>query len=60
MKSLRTYLEDVFATPMNTMGMGGMTAPEGDTAGSGDIPGVSMSLSSKIKKKKKFKRYKIV
>lgn len=60
MKSLKTYLEDAFATPMNTIGMGGMTAPEGDTPGSGDIPGVPMGLSSRIKKKKKFKRYKVV
>lgn len=59
MKSLKTYLEDVFATPTNTMGMGGITAPEGDTPGSGDIPSVPMSLSSKLKKKKRFKRYKI-
>ena len=52
-------MEDAFTTPANTIGMGGMTAPEGDKPGSGDIPSAPMSLSSRIKKKKKFKRYKI-
>ena len=27
MKDLKTYLEDLFATPMNTVGMGNPSAP---------------------------------
>ncbi len=64
MKDLRKYFEDLFATPANTMGMGGITAPTDTTPGSGDIPmGISkpskQNLKDYIKKKKKFKRYNI-
>lgn len=58
MKSLKEYLrEELFATPLNTIGMGGITAPEGDTPGSGDIPAGPVTVK---KKRKKFRRYKVV
>lgn len=60
MKSLKDYLkEELFATPLNTIGMGGITAPEGDTPGSGDIPAGPVAIPVK-KKRKKFRRYKVV
>lgn len=58
MKSLVDYLrETLMATPMNTIGMGGITAPEGDTPGSGDIPGGPLNITKQ--KRKRFRRYKI-
>ena len=62
MKNLIEYFEDLFATPANTMGMGGITAPTDTTPGSGDIPmGISktnkQNLKDYIRKKKKFKRH---
>ena len=60
MKSLTEYLrEELFATPLNTIGMGGIAAPEGDTPGSGDIPTGPVTIPVK-KKRKKFRRYKVV
>lgn len=41
MKSLKEYIEEeLFATPMNTIGMGNPSAPSMDNSqvGSGDIP----------------------
>ena len=64
MKDLKTYLEDLFATPMNTVGMGNPSAPNmyNSQVGSGDIP-QSMCIDVKTgklyKRRKKFKRYKI-
>ena len=56
MKNLKQFIkEDIFATPANTMGMGGITFPTETTPGSGDIP----NAGEKPKKKKKFKRYKV-
>ena len=52
MKHLKDFLECNFATPMNTPGMGGITAPEGTTPGSGDIP---QGITKKVYKKKKSK-----
>jgi len=64
MKSLKECVAAALTTPMNTMGMGGITAPTDTTPGSGDIPmGISkpskQNLKDYIKKKKKFKRYNI-
>lgn len=55
MKSLKECVAAALATPMNTMGMGGITFPTETTPGSGDIP----NAGEKPKKKKKFKRYKV-
>jgi hypothetical protein len=45
---------------MNTPGMGGITAPEGNMPGSGDIPQCIDIKTGKIyKRRKKLKRYKI-
>jgi hypothetical protein len=52
MKHLKDFLECNFATPMNTPGMGEITAPEGTTPGSGDIP---QGITKKVYKKKKSK-----
>ena len=60
MKTLKDFLECNFATPLNTPGMGGITAPEGTTPGSGDIPQCLDIRTGKIyKRRKKLKRYKI-
>lgn len=74
MKSLRKYLEDFLATPMNTIGMGNVSAPGDDQLGSGDtsIFGTTSTepidnteewyidpKTGKKKRKKRFKRYKI-
>ena len=55
MKSLYLYLEDLFATPLNTTGTGNVAAPAMDNSevGSGDI-----ILSFKPKKIKKIKKLK--
>lgn len=62
MKQLKSYLEDLMATPMNTLGMGGITSPVQTSPGSGDIP-KSMCIDIKTGKmyhrRKKFRRYKI-
>ena len=50
MKTIKQYLlEELFATPMNTIGAGGIIAPTPETLGSGDIP----MQSKKHKKHKK-------
>ena len=54
MRNIIDYINDCFdggnyATPMNTAGMGNITAPEGNMVGSGDIPQGNI----KIRKKKK-------
>lgn len=64
MKNLKTYLEDLFATPMNTIGMGNPSSPSMDNSqvGSGDVPSAICidTTGCKVRKKrKKFKRYKI-
>ena len=64
MKDLKTYLEDLFATPMNTVGMGNPSAPNMDNSqvGSGDIPQpmcIDVKTGKLYKIRKKFKRYKI-
>ena len=60
MKHLYTYLkEEIFSTPATTIGMGNVNMPSEPNVqgGSGDIPNVGNPLK---KKKKKFKRYKII
>lgn len=59
MKDFKTYLEDLYATPANTMGMGNIAMPTDSTVGSGDIPLSLPVYIKKLKKRKKFKRYKI-
>lgn len=60
MKHLKDFLECNFATPANTPGMGGITAPEGSILGSGDIPQCIDIKTGKIyKRRKKLKRYRI-
>lgn len=62
MKTLKDFLECNFATPMNTPGMGGITAPEGTMTGSGDIPQpqcIDIKTGKIYKRRKKLKRYKI-
>lgn len=64
MKDLKTYLEDLFATSMNTVGMGNPSAPSIDNSqvGSGDIPQpmcIGVKTDKLYKRRKKFKRYKI-
>ena len=59
-RSLYTYLkEEIFATPSTTLGMGNVNIPSEPniTGGSGDIPNCG---NPPQKKKKKFKRYKII
>ena len=64
MKSLVQFIkEDIFATPANTMGMGGVSMPTDTQPGSGDIPQplcVDIKTGKLYKRKKKFKRYKII
>jgi len=61
MKNLKTYLEDLFATPMNTTGMSNPSAPSIDNSnvGSGDIPMCIDVKTGKLYKRKKIRRYKI-
>lgn len=64
MKDLKTYLEDLFATPMNTIGMGNPSAPSMDNSqvGSVDIPQpmcIDIKTGKLYKRRKKFRRYKI-
>ena len=63
MKSLKTYLEDLFATPINTIGMGNPTPPDGTNNGSGDILQplcIDIKTGKRYKRRKKFRRYKII
>ena len=58
MKALRLYLEELFVTPANTMGMGNPSMPsEPDIqGGSGDIPiGINLKTNKIYKKRKKLK-----
>ena len=62
MKTLKTYLEELFATPGNTIGMGNVQAPTMDNSqtGSGDIvPCITGKPDKSRKRRKKFRRYKI-
>jgi len=62
MKSITKYLQEELATPMNTTGMGGITAPSMDNSktGSGDIPMcIDIKTGKLYKRRKKFRRYKI-
>ena len=48
---------------MNTIGMGGITAPTTETPGSGDVPQpmcVDIKTGKLYKRRKRFRRYKIV
>ena len=56
MKTIKYFLECNFATPMNTPGMGNLSAPEGPEVGSGDIP-IAIIKNIKKKKKKHLKEY---
>lgn len=58
MKQLKTYLEELFATPATTLGMGNVSFPaqENTPGGSGDVPNAGWSTK---RKKRRFKRYKI-
>lgn len=65
MKSLKEYIEEeLFATPMNTIGMGNPSAPSMDNSqvGSGDIPQpmcIDVKTGKIYKRRKKFRRHKI-
>ena len=65
MKDLKTYLEeDLFATSMNTTGMGNPSAPSMDNSqvGSGDVlcpTCIDIRTGKLYKRRKKFRRYKI-
>lgn len=54
MKQLKQYLEELFTTPANTIGMGGIISPGNDTNGSGDLilPVCITGKSYKLKRKK--------
>ena len=64
MKSLKVYLEELFATPMNTIGIGNPSAPSMDNSqvGSGDMIQpmcIDIRTGKLYKRRKKFRRYKI-
>ena len=65
MKNLKDWLmEDLYATPANTMGMGNISMPSMDNTkvGSGDIPQpicIDVKTGKLYKRRKKFRRYKI-
>lgn len=65
MKDIRQYLrEELFSTPANTMGMGNPTMPTtpNTPGGSGDMGlcCIDIKTGKMYKRRKKFKRYKIV
>jgi hypothetical protein len=64
MKNIKQYLlEELFVTPMNTIGAGDIIAPTPETLGSGDIPQpmcIDIKTGKLYKRRKKFRRYKIV
>ena len=66
MKRLKIYLEELFATPATTAGMGNVSIPTEPNVqgGSGDVPVSPQCIDIKTgkiyKRKKKFKRYKII
>lgn len=63
MKQLKTYLEDLMATPANTIGMGGISAPTPTSPGSGDISQsmcIDIKTGKMYRRRKKFRRYKII
>lgn len=60
MRHIVDFLEDCFATPANTPGMGNPSAPTDTQSGSGDIPQCIDIKTGKIyKRRKKLKRYKL-
>ena len=63
MKDLKEFIkEEIFATPVNTMGMGNPSAPIDTQPGSGDIPQplcIDIKTGKQYKRRKKFRRYKI-
>ena len=64
MKSLKTYLEDLFTTPTNTIGMGNPSIPTEPNieGGSGDILQpmcIDIKTGKLYKRRKRFRRYKI-
>ena len=54
MKQLKQYLEELFETPVTTLGMGNVSFPSQENVpdGSGDIPNFCL----KRRRKKRFKR----
>lgn len=50
MKALQLYLEEIFTTPTNTLGMGNITMPTNDQIGT-DL--IVFNKSKKVKKKNK-------
>jgi hypothetical protein len=64
MKSIKQYLkEELFTTPMNTIGIGNIQAPTENICGSGDIPQpmcIDIKTGKLYKRRKKFRRYKII
>ena len=62
MNHLKDFIECELgiSTPLNTIGMCGISAPESQTPGSGDIPQCLDIKTGKIyKRRKKFNRYKL-
>lgn len=65
MKSLKEYIEEeLFATQMNTIGMGNPSAPSMDNSqvGSGDVlcpTHIDIITGKLYKRRKKFRRHKI-
>ena len=63
MKNLKTYLkEELFATPMNTIGMGNVSAPTDTSTGTIDTGPMCIDIKTgkMYKRRKRFRRYKIV
>ena len=67
MKNIKTYIkEELFANPATTIGMGNVSMPTEPNVqgGSGDVPICPQCIDIKTgkiyKRKKKFKRYKII
>lgn len=63
MKALKQYIQDdLFATPLNTIGMGNSMPPDELHVGSGDIIQplcIDIKTGKKYKRRKKFRRYRI-